>query len=137
MTARAKGFVVGFAAASALFVCGAFVWGGLHDAMVRSKSKGFLAEGSVIDEAILRYREHHSAYPASKDVVLHSLPRNDGDFDYFSNGTEYTLICPSLIGAARWEPYVFRNGRLVAWPSYVDEEVKRRLATPPGGGGTV
>lgn len=133
MTARGKGFVIRFAAASTLFICGAFVFDRLHDAMVRSKSKRFFAEGSVIDDAIVRYRERHSGYPSSKDVVLESLPRNDGDFDYFSNGTEYTLVCPSLTGTARWEPYVFRNGHLVAWPSYAEEDVRNQLRPTPLG----
>ena len=130
MSARVRGFVLGFAAAAALFTCGAFVWDGLRDGMIRSKSKRFLDEGSIISEAIVSYRAQRSEYPPSKAAVLESLARADGDFDYFTDPEGYTLVCPSLTGRSRWDPYVFHNGRLVAWPRYMDDVVKQPSAPP-------
>ncbi len=130
MRPSTKGFLTGFSAAVICFLLAAFVWDGLRSGMLRSKSKRLLAQGSVINREISRYHEQHGAYPASKVDVTALFPRIDNDFDYFSDGKTCTLVCPSLTGQSRWEPYVFKNGRLAAWPSYMGEFVKQDVASP-------
>jgi len=125
-----KGFLAGFSAAVICCLLAALVWDGLRGGMIRSKSKRFLAQGTVINREILRYHQQHGAYPASKVDVTALFPRIDTDFDYFSDGNTCTLVCPSLTGQSRWEPYVFRNGRLAAWPSYMGELDKQDVALP-------
>jgi hypothetical protein len=96
---------------------------------VASKSKRLLSQASYIDDGIQTFRRSLGRYPASKRELVDTLSVKDDGFDYFLQGEHYTLIYPSLTGPLRWEPYVVQDGRLAAYPVYMEPELKRmRLA---------
>jgi hypothetical protein len=124
MSQPTKSFLFGFVVATALFVGGAFVLSNLRDAAIASKSKRLLSQTSYIDEAIQHFRRKVGRYPASKRELVESLKVKDQDFDYFLQDDHYTLIYPSLTGRLQWEPYVVQDGRLAAYPVYMEPHMK-------------
>jgi hypothetical protein len=123
MTTRFKYFLLGFLTAAALFTCCAWVFTNLRDAAIRSKSKRFFSETRALDEVVLAYRDAHGEYPRTKADVVAGTRRAASDFDYFVQDGHYTLIYPSLTGTLRWEPYVFQDGVLAAYPTYMEPEM--------------
>jgi hypothetical protein len=122
---KARWFAGGFVCAAALFALATFVYSGLRHAAIVSKSKHLLGNALYLDKTVQSYRAaNHGKLPPSKAEVVRQLgARAWDDFDYFREADGYTLVYPSLTGKLRWEPYVFRNGRLAAFPLYMRAEI--------------
>jgi len=76
-----------------------------------------LSDAVAVDQTVREYRRQHGGYPMRVPLA---------DCDYSSDGTTYTIICPSLLGKFRWDPYVIRDGTFVRWPPYMDDIMKAR-----------
>jgi hypothetical protein len=125
MNLRAKWFTLGVLSASVVFVLGSVTFDSLRDAAMRSKSRRLLANARTIAAYVDRYRVTQGSYPIAMGgpAFFAKAPLNPGlDCDYYSDGTTYTAICPSNISQMKWEPYVIRDGKLVSWPSYMNED---------------
>src|SRR5258708_4709918 len=125
MNIRTKWFALGVLSATVVFVLGSVVFDSLRDAAMRSKSRRLLANARTVAAYVDRYRVSRGSYPVamSRASFFAKAPLNPGlDCDYYSDGTTYTAVCPSNTSQLKWEPYVVRDGKLVSWPSYMDED---------------
>jgi len=119
-----KVFALGLILGPVLSGLGAFALSTFSTSVRVSKSKRIFATALGLNEAVLRYHKVHGAYPTKAHEVTNEVGQKSlTDFDYVSDGTSYILIHPSLTGEFRWEPYVFQDGRLVAWPEHMPRKL--------------